>query len=235
MLTDGKQVNGEGEVPGLESEAGRGTDFDTNDEATSDREWVLQVRSGEIGSFDRIVERYTARLFTHLYRMVRNREEAEDLTQETFLRAYRALGQLDLARPLRNWLYTIATHTALNAMRTQRRRGVPIRLDDMDRAADLNRGSMPEPAARDEDIRQQAGREELQQRVAAAVRRLPARSAALIHLHYHEGLSIREASEIAGVTESAAKVALFRARQHLRKWLVDGEDSPDVSEREEES
>ena len=71
------------------------------------------------------------------------------------------------------------------------------------------------------DARDQVAQRELQQRVAGAVHRLPPRSAALIHLYYQEGMSIREAARTLGLSEGATKVALCRARKSLREWLIE--------------
>jgi RNA polymerase sigma factor (sigma-70 family) len=80
-------------------------------------------------------------------------------------------------------------------------------------------------ASVDEEGRPQVEHDELAERVGAAVDRLPAQARTLIHLHYHEGMSIREAAEVVGMGEGAAKVALCRARKRLRELLVGDEVS----------
>lgn len=177
---------------------------------------AARAKNGDRAAFGALVDLYSARIYTHLYRLVGNREEAEDLTQESFLRAYRFLARYDTTKPFRNWLYTIATHVGLNALRARRRRGWPVSLD-------AERAETPSTHAA--DPRQHAARRERSLRVAQAVERLPARAASLIHLHYHEGLSIREAAHIVGMSEGAAKVALHRARKTLRTWLIESEES----------
>ena len=182
---------------------------------------IARARAGDPEAFAYLVDEYSGRIYTHLYRLVRNREEAEDLTQDAFLRAFQNLSRFDGSRPFRNWLYTVATNVGLNALRSRRRRGWPVRLDAETEGYPL-RGRL---AARDEDGRQRAERGELRERLAVALKRLPARSALLMHLHYYEGMSIREAAEIAGLREGAAKVALHRARKSLREWLLEDEES----------
>ena len=185
-----------------------------------ERGCVVRARSGDAQAFDALVERYAPRIYAHVFHLVRNREEAQDVTQEAFIRAYRFLHRFDTARPFRNWLYTIATNTGLNALRTRKRRLATVPIDEV---ADAGRSA--ETAARDEDAVRRLDRSELQERVGQAVDRLPETTAALIRLHYHEGITIREAAEILGMQESAAKVALFRGRKTLRKMLVESEDS----------
>ena len=176
---------------------------------------VRRARGGDSKAFDTLIARYAPRLYTHIYRMVGQREEAEDLVQETFLRAYRYFASYDRARPFRTWIYAIATNTALNAIRARKRGGTAVSLDDEDRE-----GASPERAAIGPDARESAAIGDLNAQLAAAVRRLPALPAALVHMHYFEGMAIREAAEACGMTEATAKVALHRARKRLREWLV---------------
>ncbi len=173
-----------------------------------ERSCVEQMEQGRPEAFDRLVEHYAARIYAHLYRMMRNREEAEDATQETFLRAYRKIGSYDRTRPFRNWLYTIATNVGRNAARSRGRRipsartalGTEAWVAD-DRSVDL------------------AESRELKDWLASAVDRLPEPLPLLIQLHYQEGMTIREAATVLGMREGAAKVALHRARKTLRTML----------------
>ncbi len=184
----------------------------------ADAECIAQVRAGHPGAFDRLVQAYSARIYTHLYRLVRNREEAEDLTQEAFIRAYRFLHQYDGRRPFRNWLYTIASNVGLNALRSRQRRG---RYESND-ASDEHAAALA-PSA--ESPLRDAVRQELRDRLLGAVESLPAQAAMLMHLFYFEGLSVQEAAEILGMSEANAKVTLHRARKRLREQLVDRDDA----------
>ena len=178
-----------------------------------EQECIAATCGGDPEAFDFLVDCYSARIYRHLYRLVKNREEAEDLTQETFLRAYRFFDRYDTARPFRSWLYTIATNLGRNAIRAQRRRGYPLQLDD-DAQPHSRTVIAQEKTLRD------ATAAELRDRLAKAVGRLPEKSSMLIRLHYAEQMTVREASEIVGMTESAAKVALHRARKTLREWFA---------------
>ena len=180
----------------------------------ADHAWAIQARAGHPEAFDRLVEAYSTRIYTHLFRLVRIREEAEDLTQETFIRAYRFLHQYDGRRPFRNWLYTIATNVGLNALRSRRRRG---RFESNDGVDDDVLATAPGP----DDPHRNAVRDELRSRLATAMQALPPQVAMLMHLFYYEGMSVQEAAEVAGMSEAAAKVALHRARKRLRERLVD--------------
>ena len=184
-------------------------------DAAWETECAARALAGDRGAFDRLVDVYAARLYTHVYRMVRNREEAEDVVQDAFLRAYRGLDRYDRGRPFRNWLYAIATNLALNALRARQRRGTVVALDFDDAALELH--------ARTDDTRERAARGDMAARLARAVGQLPPRPAALVHLHYIEGMTICEAADTLGMSEEAAKVAIHRARKRLREWLGDME------------
>lgn len=173
-----------------------------------ERACVEQMEQGKPEAFDRLVEYYSARIYAHLYRMMRNREEAEDATQETFIRAYRKIGSYDRTRPFRNWLYAIATNVGRNVARSRGRRIPSARTDSGTEISVAD--------ARHVDL---AASRELKDRLVLAVDRLPGPLPLLIQLHYQEGLTIREAAEVLGMSEGAAKVALHRARKTLRTML----------------
>jgi RNA polymerase sigma-70 factor (ECF subfamily) len=192
----------------------------TRPSTIGDPDWELRcveaALAGNPAAFTPIVTHYSARVYTHVYRIVRSREEAEDLTQDTFLRAHRYLARFDASRPFRNWLYTIATNLALNTLRTRKRRGIAVSIE-----ANEDGAAWDEPVSEVEDAAHRAERSELRDRLAAVIERLPARTASLVHLHYLEGMPIRDAGEIHGMNESAAKVAIYRARKQLREWLIE--------------
>lgn len=174
---------------------------------------IREAQQGRPEAFNPLVAHYAPRIRAYLFRMVHSHEEAEDLTQETFLKAFKALAQFDSARPFKRWLYTIATNTGLNALRARDRRGTAVDID-----TDALHGDGPRGVPVHHQVAAPA--EKLERALAA----LPARSAQLITLHYHEGFTLREAGEMLGISEGAAKVTLCRARKQLREILVKGND-----------
>lgn len=170
-------------------------------------ECVQKTQGGDPEAFNPLVAHYAPRIRAYLQRMLRNREEAEDLTQETFLKAFRALDRFDANRPFKRWLYTIATNTGLNALRGQKSRGTQVELDP--EFSTFRPGS-------DGAAGQSAAEEQLERALAT----LPPRAVQLIRLHYHEGFSLQEAGGVLGMSEGAAKAALCRARQELRKRIT---------------
>jgi RNA polymerase sigma-70 factor (ECF subfamily) len=171
---------------------------------------AAQARTGDPNAFDALVALYTPRIYTHVYRLLRNREEAEDVTQETFLRAYRYIYGFDASRSFRNWLYGIATNAGLDALRARKKRCQTMAFEEFYESKE------PEGL----DARTLG---ELRERLNHAVNRLPSRTAMLVHLHYYEGMTLGECAEIVDMTESAVKVGLHRARHTMREWLVEGD------------
>ncbi len=177
-------------------------------------ECAARTLRGDRSAFDSIVDVYAPKIYAHLYRMLKNREEAEDVTQESFLRAYRSLASYDPSRPFRPWMYAVATRTGLNVIRSRKRREETIARGKQDPTTAL--------AVTHEDpvsVRTVA-LGELRERLAEAVAMLPEASRILVHLRYQEGMSIVEAAEVAGMSEGAARVALHRARKTLREFMV---------------
>ena len=172
---------------------------------------IRDTLDGRPEAFNPLVARYTPRIRAYLFRMVRDREEAEDLAQETFIKAFRALGQFKPERAFRSWLYAIATNTGLNAIRSRKRRGTSVELD-LERVVMSGSGKR---ACATQDARAEA--------LECAMTQLSPRAARLVALHYQEGFSLAEAGGVLGLSENAAKVALCRARKQLRKLMIKGQ------------
>lgn len=166
-----------------------------------EREAIEAVQRGCPDAFNPLVTYYAPRIRAYLHRMVGNREEADDLTQETFIRAYRALDRFQAHRPFKRWLYTIATNAGLNALRARKNRGTAVALDPEQMEAHEPRPMAPADRA---------------EALEAAMLELPPRAARLVELHYREGFTLAEAGAMLDMSESAAKVALCRARKTLR-------------------
>src|SRR5580700_2444122 len=97
--------------------------------ARSDVQLMLDVKAGDEQSFELLLHRYRSPLVNFLYRMVRNREQAEDLAQEVFVRVYRARGDYVPTAKFTTWLFRIATNLALNSVRDNRHQRMEISLD----------------------------------------------------------------------------------------------------------
>lgn len=182
---------------------------------------MLQVRDGSASAFEELVLRYQNRLLTILEHLVGNREQAEDLTQEVFLRVYRARGRYEPGAKFSTWLFTIANNVASNARRTYARRkevGVPERHNgsdsspmQLDQLAKAASGMMP---ARALDKAEQA------EMVREAVKSLNERQRMALLLSKFEGMSYQDIAETMGLSVQAIKSLLSRARVNLKEILT---------------
>jgi RNA polymerase sigma-70 factor (ECF subfamily) len=160
-----------------------------------------------------LLEDWVPRVYRFALRLTGDPGVAEELTQETFLRAWRSRSRLRDARAARVWLFRIAA----NIWRDQLRRGrSPVAQAGL--LEDAEPGKMPAPE------RQAEGREELS-RALDAMAALPARQREVLHLSASEGLSIAEVAEVLGISADAAKSSLSLARKKLRE-LLDPQPGP---------
>ncbi len=173
-------------------------------EGAEDAELVRQALAGRGAGFDAIVRRHGPRVFRYLLQLARHREDAEDLTQQTFLKAYRHLAAFDTSHSLIAWLLTIGRRTALNHFRDSRR-WEP--LTDREAAP----AAAPDAAAEARDLR-----ENLWDRARA---RLSAREFEVLWLRFGEGLSTQETARVLGLTQPHVKIIVYRAKQALTKGM----------------
>jgi RNA polymerase sigma-70 factor (ECF subfamily) len=163
---------------------------------------VLAASRGSRHAFEQLVHLHHQRVLNFVYQMTRQRQDAEDLTQQTFVKAFQHIDRVDSTRPIINWLLTIARRTALNHFRSARKwEFVPADLACSD----------PSPA------RQLEQQERSDNLWARARRVLSQREFEVLWLRVAEELSVEETARVVGLTQIHVKVLLHRARQHLLK------------------
>jgi len=186
--------------------------------ADEDRRDVARVLAGDADAYATLVDRHQGRIVSHLRRLV-GAADADDLAQDTFLRAYQALDRFDPTYPFRGWLLVIASRLAANH-RARRREG---RLAEGDEAALPGRGADPAQACAEAD-----GEATLRARLDAAVAGLDADARALYELRFRQELDPAELAHHFGITRNALKVRVHRLRQLLAARL-----GIDLTERED--
>jgi RNA polymerase sigma-70 factor (ECF subfamily) len=189
------------------------TEMDTSSPSASDAELARRAIAGDARGFEALVRRYEAAVFSHVLRMVRNRDDAMELAQDTFLKAYRHLAQYDPARSFRTWLLTIATNTALNRLEARRvRRLAEAVMEENVRLGEYAAGRNPSPS-------EEVGRREMLELIEDSLRKVSAKARAIFMLRYNHGLSCEEIASAMGETVSNVKVSLLRTRERLRREL----------------
>jgi|SRR5919109_423685 RNA polymerase sigma-70 factor (ECF subfamily) len=168
-----------------------------------DREAVEACQRGEREAFDRLVERYQRDVYRLCYRYVNNHEDANDVAQEVFLRAYRAIRSFRGDSSFSTWLYRIAVNTCLN-FRAARRPAT----DELPDLADPGAGAQ-----------EQVEYDERSRRVRDAVSRLPEKQRATVILKVYHDLTHEEVARVLGSSVGTVKANLFHALGNLRKAL----------------
>lgn len=173
---------------------------------------LARARQGDGEAFRALVEQHSRSVFRLAYRMTGNEQDAEDVVQESFLRAYRQLGRFESRANFGTWLYRITANCAVDLMRSKQARHDQSRAEPLDEAADQTTSSGPDPE-------RMAGSAEIQRRVAQALEALSPLERAAFTLRHYEGRSIDEISRALGLGTSAAKHSVFRAVKKLRVAL----------------
>lgn len=189
--------------------------------ARSDVQLMLDVKAGDEQSFALLLQRYRSPLVNFLYRMVRNREQAEDLAQEVFIRVYRARADYVPSAKFTTWLFRIATNLALNSLRDTRHQRMEISLD-APVSADAEDGDERTLDVADQhpDIEQHLVEETRKAMIKHAIDKLPEKQRAAVLLHKYQELDYGEIAKILSCSESALKSLLFRAYETLRVELA---------------
>lgn len=178
---------------------------------SDDAELLQRIRAGAVDEFAELVRRHQSRVFAILHRYERDAQRVEDLAQETFLKAWRALGQFDARAPFEHWVSRIAVRTALDHLRREKKHRGDIGFDDLgEDALDwLQHGD---------------DKSELDSRSAAeilnlALSRLSPADRIVITMQELDGRSVKEIAAALGVSGIAVRVRAVRARAKLRRAL----------------
>ncbi len=177
---------------------------------------VNAARKGDIAAFEQLVRRYDRNVFRIAQHITQNREDAEDVVQDAFLKAYQNLNQFQGQSKFYTWLVRIAVNEAL--MRLRRRR--PERMVSLDEDVKTEEDSMPrEIADWSPNPEQQYNQAELKDILQRTIQGLPAGFRTVFVLRDVEGLSTEETAEALGLSIPAVKSRLLRARLQLRERL----------------
>jgi RNA polymerase sigma-70 factor, ECF subfamily len=181
----------------------------------TDATFVARARTGDSDAFRVLVERHSRALFRLAFRMTGSQQDAEDVVQESFMRAYKQLGKFDERASFGTWLYRIAANCSLDLVRARKRRSEHV-APAADEGAEEIVLQLP---THDPTPERMALSTEVRERVLEAMEELSANERTAFVLRHFEGMCIEEVSRVLDCQPGAAKHSVFRAVQKLRRSL----------------
>jgi RNA polymerase sigma factor (sigma-70 family) len=185
---------------------------------TAEMDLVRRAQRGDLLAYDELVKLYQERIYATIYHMTSNHEDANDLAQDSFIKAFQALKSFKGGSSFYTWLYRIAVNKTINFLK-QRKNRVHMSLNDLD----FNTENNPDLVAliSDKTPRRDAGLKELQEKLNAAMLKLSESHRLVVALHDVQGMSHEEVAQVMGCNIGTVRSRLFYARQQLQSLLTD--------------
>jgi RNA polymerase sigma-70 factor (ECF subfamily) len=177
---------------------------------------VRNAKNGDLEAYDQLVRLYRERIYATIYHMTANHEDANDLAQESFIKAFQVLKSFKGGSSFYTWLYRIAVNKTINFLK-QRKKRIQISLNDLD----FNAEHDPDLVAliSDKTPRREADLRELQEKLNEALLKLSESHRLVVVLHDVQGLSHDEIAKVMDCNIGTVRSRLFYARQQLQAWM----------------
>ncbi|WP_299051034.1 sigma-70 family RNA polymerase sigma factor [uncultured Polaribacter sp.] len=172
---------------------------------TKDKLYIDKVIDGDTNAFSYLVDNYKNMVYSLAYKMTKNKEEAEEISQDTFIKAYKNLSNFKGDSKFSTWLYKIAYHATLDAVKKNKRNASTFEINEIT----YNQIKSVE------NILEGIERKERAKILNECLLKLPEEERSIIWMFYYEELSLKEIIEISGLSEANIKVKLHRARKRL--------------------
>lgn len=208
-------LNAPGNLVGLAAKSME-SESAVNDDKAEDKALVARAQQGDAAAFDRLVIKYSPRLYGLLYNMTSNHEDTNDLMQDVFAKAYRSLKGFRGKSSFYTWIHSIGVNMTINFLKKRSRR-FQMSLDDIDTNIQNDREFI-ELTATSSPVRE-TNLNELQQRLNEAMMRLSHDHRAVVTMFDIQGMPHAEISRILGVSEGTVRSRLFYAHQQLQNYL----------------
>ena len=176
---------------------------------TNDQHYINLIIDGDTHAFEVLVERYKDLVFTLTLRMLKNREEAEEVAQDTFIKAYKSLNRFKGNSKFSTWIYKIAYNTSLDRLKKNKKHFNDVAIDEF---TEHQVKTIDNALDHLED-------KEREQSIRECITLLPSEDSFLLTLYYYEDQSLEEISKTMGLTPNNVKVKLFRSRKKLATIL----------------
>lgn len=195
-----------------------------------EKSWIKRAANGDAAAFEQLVLKYQTQVYNLCFRVMGNGEDAADMTQETFLKAWRSLESFQGEAAFSTWLYRLASNTCLDQLRSMKRRPVlPLTVTDTDGEEQTVEVADSAPSPEDSLIRKEK-RELLQEAMSS----LDAQQRQILTLRVVNDLSYTEIAQVLSLKEGTVKSRLARARDTLRKKLekIGNKSDPPTSKKQ---
>lgn len=178
---------------------------------------LRRAQAGDLEAYDALVRRHQPRVYSAVYHLTSNHEDANDLTQEAFIKAFRVLNTFKGDSSFFTWVYRIAINRTLNFLKSRKNRNADLSLNDLD----FNAENDPDVVAfiSEHTPHREASLSELQQKLNAAMQKLSERHRLVVTMHDIQGLTHEEIAAIVGCNVGTVRSRLFYARQQLQGLL----------------
>lgn len=184
-------------------------------ECYDDAELIAQFQNGDTAVFDTLFTRYQKRTYRLVQRFVSNHEDALDLTQDAFIRAYQGLADFKSQCQFYSWLYRITVNLCIDFLRKKARS--EVMLYESDDSEEIPMANVPD--LRSESPSKALENKELRSQLRKAIRRLPPKQRRVFILRHWDGLSLKDIAATVGRSDGTVKAHLFHAHRNLRKHL----------------
>lgn len=176
---------------------------------TNDQVYINKILNGDTNAFTVLVDRYKDLVFTLALRMVKNREEAEEVSQDTFIKVYKSLNRFKGDSKFSTWIYRVAYNTCLDRLKKNKRQEYTVAIDEY----------TEHQVKTLENALDALEEQEKQLAIKKCLEMLPSEDSFILTLYYFEELSLDEISKITGLKPNNVKVKLFRSRKKLATIL----------------
>lgn len=180
-----------------------------NQMTTNDEHIINQINEGDTKAFAILVERYKDLVFTLTIRMLKNREEAEEVSQDTFIKVYKSLAKFKGESKFSTWIYRVAYNTCLDRLKKNKRQLNEVAIDEF----------TEHKLKTLDDALEHLEKHEQQRAIQDCLQQLPSDDSFILTLFYFEDLSLDEISKIVSIDANTVKVRLFRSRKRLATIL----------------
>ena len=187
-------------------------------DAIDDRTLVAQASRGDLAAYDQLVRRYQTRIYSLAYNMTGNKEDAEDMVQDVFVKAFSSLKSFRGTSSFYTWIYRIAINRTINFLK-RRKKKQAVSLNDVDEGVERDPAYV-ELSARESPVRD-ASISELQEKLNKALLTLSEKHRTVVVLHDIQGLPHDEIARMTGCSEGTVRSRLFYARQQLQGELAE--------------